>query len=141
MKKAYLGNKSLLYTVCGDNTEPCERKGAFTKFVALLFVVFASFTLSAQDIKLVEVVASKVYPEGNQITYFMVTEMPTGQNEIDFIKEYTIKNTDITRLVIFPGKPRCMIDGDEKVNIPEVVSVMNEAMALWRKQNDKPEKN
>ncbi len=105
-----------------------------------VFLFFAS-AASAQSVKLVEVLASKTYPEGNQITYFAVTEMPTSQEEIDFVKQYVIDKLEVTRLVIFPGKTRCMIDGAEKVDIPEVVSMMNEAAALWRKQNDRASNN
>ena len=115
----------------------------WVKTIFCVLFVFGMFvgTAHAQDMKFVEIVASKTYPEGNQITYFTVTEMPTGQNEIDFIKEYTIDKMKIDRLVIFPGKPRCMIDGDAKVDIVEVVSMMNEAAAVWRKQQDCTSKN
>lgn len=97
-----------------------------------VFLLFAGMA-SAQSVKLVEVLASKTYPEGNQITYFTVTEMPTGQDEIDFMKQYVIENTEVTRLVIFPDQPRCMFDGDEDLDIEKVVAAMNEACLEWKK--------
>lgn len=129
---------NVIHNLVGAESNKC----VLFRILAMFLLLCATFSLvQAQEMKFVEIVASKTYPEGNQITYFTVTEMPTGQNEIDFIKEYTIENMKIDRLVIFPGKTRCMIDGDEKVDIPEVVSMMNEAAALWRKQNDRASNN
>ena len=125
-----------------NNVGVISRTGGLIRLMAIVLLLCGTFTMvQAQEMKFVEIVASKTYPEGNQITYFEVTEMPTGQNEIDFIKEYTIDKMKIDRLVIFPGKTRCMIDGAEKVDIPEVVNMMNEAAALWRKQNDRASNN
>ncbi len=128
--------------VNSNNVGVISRIGGLIRLLAIVLLLCCTFTMvQAQEIKFVEIVASKTYDDGTQITYFTVTEMPTGQNEIDFIKEYTIDKMDISRLVIFPGKTRCMIDGAEKVDIPEVVSMMNEAAALWRKQNDRASNN
>lgn len=128
--------------VNSNNVGVISRTGGLIRLMVIVLLLCGTFTMvQAQEIKFVEIVASKTYDDGTQITYFTVTEMPTGQNEIDFIKEYTIDKMDISRLVIFPGKTRCMIDGAEKVDIPEVVSMMNEAAALWRKQNDRASNN
>lgn len=128
--------------VNSSNVGVISRTCGLIRLMAIVLLLCGTFTMvQAQEIKFVEIVASKTYDDGTQITYFTVTEMPAGQNEIDFIKKYTIDKMDISRLVIFPGKTRCMIDGAEKVDIPEVVSMMNEAAALWRKQNDRASNN
>ncbi len=127
--------------VNSSNVGVISRTGGLIRLMVIVLLCGTFTMVQAQEIKFVEIVASKTYDDGTQITYFTVTEMPTGQNEIDFIKKYTIDKMDISRLVIFPGKTRCMIDGAEKVDIPEVVSMMNEAAALWRKQNDRASNN
>ena len=113
-----------------------ESKCVLFRILAMFLLLCAAFSMAqAQDMKFVDIVASKTYPEGNQITYFTVTEMPTGQDEIDFMKQYVIENTEVTRLVIFPDQPRCMFDGDEALDVEKVVATMKEACLEWKKNH------
>lgn len=120
--------------VNSSNVGVISRTGGLIRLLAIVLLLCGTFTMvQAQEIKFVEIVASKTYDDGTQITYFTVTEMPTGQDEIDFIKEYVIENTEVTRLVIFPDQPRCMFDGDKDLDVAKVVATMNEACLEWKK--------
>ena len=87
-----------------------------------------------KPIKFDYVDATKTYPEGNQITYVRVKNLPDDKSLQEYITKYVIEMMRVKRLKIYAYYEMILLDGDADINPEHVVDVMNEAMERYAKE-------
>ena len=84
----------------------------------LLFIILISTVLfSSAQIQKFSFEGSKIYPEGNQISYFNVKGIK-DKTEAFFIQKKFLKNEEVIRFHIYEGSPinRCMMESSRELD-------------------------
>jgi len=85
--------------------------------------------------------ATKTYPEGNQITYVLASNLPTDKATVEALQKHIVSEMRVTRIFINPEYNYFMFDGDADVNPQHIVDEMNDFMqTLYGKNDEKQEK-
>ncbi len=76
-------------------------------------------------VKFVEVLATKTYPDGNQVTYVRATGLPTDKVVADKMEEHLLSVMRLSRIKVYINQDRFLLDGDADINPEWVVDEMN----------------
>lgn len=84
--------------------------------------------------------ATKTYPEGNQITYVLASNLPSDKATIEALQKHIVSMMRVTRIFLYPEYGYFMFDGDADVNPQHIVDEMNEYLqALYSNNNENQE--
>ena len=96
------------------------------------FVVLFSFA----QVKLADSGTTKVYPEGNRITYIEITGFSANDEEQKIVAREIKSNTDVTRINFMNEGTVCMYDAPKELDENMMVEIINKIWAQVKERQN-----
>ncbi|MDD4218545.1 MAG: hypothetical protein PHZ24_14575 [Bacteroidales bacterium] len=103
------------------------------KNILTLLLVFFPFFLFSQ-VQLVNLDASKTYPNDTRITYLELSDYPVDAVFLQFVEKEVLSNSDILRFKLYENGKTCFFESHKDITEVMIVDAINDAIEKFREE-------
>lgn len=96
-----------------------------------LFVLLCVSLQAFSQVKLTDIVASKVYENNTRITYFDMADFPNTADIREYVEKQVVEDPDIIRLFIYNDGTHAMYEAMQKIEPEMIVDAINDAVEYY----------